>query len=96
MAKKKKRRSVTVKEQAVLRLIKGEDMELVSRETGFGMHELHQWRSKFLQGGRENLKLHSRDPLNAELEQRDKLISKLALENEILKKTGAIAESRKP
>jgi hypothetical protein len=46
-------------------------------------------------GGRENLKSHPQDPLNAELEQRDKLISKLALENEILKKARAIAASRK-
>ena len=71
-------------------------MELVSRETGFAMHELHKWREKFLLGGRENLKSHVTDPHNAELEQRDKLISKLALENEILKKAGAIAGNRKP
>ncbi len=96
MAKKKKRRSVTVKEQAVLRLIKGEDMELVSRETGFGMHELHQWREKFLLAGRENLKSHSKDPLNAELEQRDQLIAKQALEIEILKKARAISANRRP
>ena len=35
MAKKKMRKSVGLKEGAVLRLLKGEDMELVSRETGF-------------------------------------------------------------
>jgi transposase-like protein len=85
-----------LKEQAVLRLLKGEDMELISRQMGFAMHELAQWREKFILGGREGLKSHPRDPLNAELEQRDKLISKLALENEILKKARAIAVSRKP
>ena len=96
MAKKKSRKSVGLKEQAVLRLLKGEDMELVSRETGFAMHELAQWHEKYRVGGRENLKSHAKDPQNAELEQRDKLISKLALENEILKKARAIAVSRKP
>ncbi len=96
MTKKKSRKSASLKEQAVLRLLKGEDMELVSRETGFAMHELAQWREKYTLGGRENLKSHSTDPKNAELEQRDKLISKLALENEILKKARAIAVSRKP
>jgi hypothetical protein len=96
MTKKKSRKSAGLKEQAVLRLLKGEDMELVSRQMGFAMHELAQWREKFILGGRENLKSHPKDPLNAELEQRDKLILKLALENEILKKARAIAVSRKP
>ena len=96
MAKKRTRKSVNVKEQAVLRLLKGEDLELVSRQTGFALHELSRWRDKFILGGRENLKSHPRDSCDAELEQRDKLISKLALENEILKKAGAIAVSRKP
>ena len=96
MTKKRERKSVNVKERAVLRLLKGEDLELVSRETGFALHELSRWRDKFLQAGRENLKSHPKDTLNAELEQRDKLISKLALENEILKKARAIAVSRKP
>jgi hypothetical protein len=66
------------------------------RQTGFALHEKAQWRDKYTLGGRENLKSHSKDPQNAELEQRDKLISKLALENEILKKARAIAGSRKP
>lgn len=96
MAKKRTRKSVNVKEQAVLRLLKGEDLELVSRQTGFALHELSRWRDKFILGGRENLKSHPKDSRDAELEQRDKLISKLALENEILKKAGAIAVSRKP
>ncbi len=95
MAKKKSRKSVSLKEQAVLRLLKGEDMEMVSRQTGFAMHELAQWREKYKLGGRENLKSHPKDPHDAELEQRDKLISKLALENEILKKARAITVSRK-
>jgi len=96
MTKKKFRKSAGLTEQAVLRLLKGEDMELVSRQMGFALHELAQWREKFILGGRENLKSHPKDPLNAELEQRDKLILKLALENEILKKARAIAVSRKP
>ena len=96
MAKKRTRKSVKVKEQAVLRLLKGEDLELVSRQTGFALHELSRWRDKFIAAGRENLKSHPKDSRDAELEQRDKLISKLALENEILKKARAIAGSRKP
>lgn len=96
MAKAKTRRSVGLKERGVLRLLKGEDMELVSREMGVAMHELSRWRDKYMLAGRENLKAHPKDPLNAEVEQRDRLIAKLALENEILKKARAVTVSHKP
>ena len=95
MSKKKRRRSVTIKEQAVMRLFKGEDMDLVSRDSGYAMHELGQWRDKYMLGGRENLKSHPNDVRDKELEQRDQLIAKQALEIEILKKARAITESRK-
>ena len=95
MSKKRKRRSVSIKEQAVMRLFRGEDMELVSRETGFTMHELKQWRDKFTLAGKESLKSHPKDVRDKELEKRDQLIARLALENEILKKAKAITEGRR-
>lgn len=75
MAKKKKRRNANVKEQAVMRLFRGEDMELVSREIGCTMHELKQWRDKYMLAGKENLKSHPKDTRDAKLEQRDQLIA---------------------
>jgi transposase-like protein len=91
---KKKRRSASVKEQAVMRLFRGEDMELVSRETGFTMHDLKQWRDKYELAGRQGLKSNPGDVRDVQLEQRDMLIAKQALEIEILKKARAIAGSR--
>ena len=93
---KKKRRSAAVKEEVVLRLLKGEDLELVSRETGFALHELTAWRERYLRGGREALKSHPGDPVNAELDQAKKLIANQALEIEILKKARALTVGRKP
>ncbi len=93
---KKKRRSAAVKEEVVLRLLKGEDLELVSRETGFGLHELNAWRDRYLRGGREALKSHPGDPVNSELDQAKKLIANQALEIEILKKARALTVGRKP
>ena len=93
---KKKRRSVALKEEVVLRLLKGEDLELISRETSFALHELTAWRERYLRGGREALKSHPGDPVNTELDQAKKLIANQALENEILKKARAIAVSPKP
>jgi len=93
---KKKRRSVSVKEEVVLRLLKGEDLELVSRETAFALHELTAWHERYLRGGREALKSHPGDPVNAELDQAKKLIANQALELEILKKARALTVGRKP
>jgi transposase-like protein len=93
---KKKRRSASVKEEVVLRLLRGEDLELVSREIGFALHELTAWRERYLRGGREALKSHPGDPANTELDEAKKLIANQALEIEILKKARAIAVGRKP
>ena len=43
----KKRRMAGTKEAVVLRLLRGEDMELVSRESGFGLHELKKWLDQY-------------------------------------------------
>ena len=94
MSKKRKRRSANVKEQAVMRLFRGEDMELVSRETGYTMHELKQWRDRYALAGKESLKSHAKDVREKAIEQRDQLIARQALEIEILKKARAITEGR--
>jgi transposase len=93
---KKKRQMAGTKEQAVLRLLRGEDMETVSRETGFQLHELADWREKYMKAGREGLKIRPGDPVNAELQQAKLLIAQQALEIEILKKSRALTGSRKP
>jgi hypothetical protein len=41
---------------AVLRLLRGERLETLSRELGMEAHRLAAWRDDFLQGGREGLK----------------------------------------
>ena len=94
MAKKQKRRSAKVKEEAVMRLFRGEDMETVSRETGFSLHELKQWRDKYTLAGQESLKFHPTDLRDKEMQQCRDLIARQALEIEILKKARAISEGR--
>ena len=95
MSKKRKRRSASVKEQAVMRLFRGEDMELVSRETGYTMHELKQWRDSYTLAGKESLKSHPSDIRDKEMQQCRDLIARQALEIEILKKARAITEGRR-
>ena len=46
------------KTQAVLRLLRGEDIDLVSRELGVTAAALSQWRDTFLEAGESGLKPH--------------------------------------
>jgi transposase len=44
------------KMEAVLRLLRGEPMEVLSRELQVEAHRLAAWRDDFLEGGKEALK----------------------------------------
>jgi transposase len=44
------------KMEAVLRLLRGEPLETLSRELGVEAHRLAAWRDDFLEGGKEGLK----------------------------------------
>ena len=92
---KQKRRMAGTKEALVLRLLHGEDLELVSRESGFALHELKKWQDQYRRAGREALKSHPGVAADQELEQARQLIAKMALELEILKKAKALADGRR-
>jgi transposase-like protein len=47
----RRRMSARRKQDAVLRLLRGEDLELVSRDLGVIAAELSGWREAFLAGG---------------------------------------------
>lgn len=91
----KKRMTAAKKEALVLRLLRGEDMESVSRQSGVPLHRLNDWREAYSRGGREGLKARPGDPLDTELRQARDLIARQALELEILKKARALAGGRK-
>jgi transposase len=44
------------KMDAVLRLLRGEPLDVLSRELGVEAHRLAAWRDEFLEGGKEALK----------------------------------------
>jgi len=92
----KKRMSAATKEALVLRLLRGEDMQTVSREAGLPLHRLSEWRDAYIAAGLESLKAKPGDPVSTELRQARELIAHQALEIEILKKARAVINSRKP
>lgn len=89
---KKKRMSSANKEELVIRLLRGEDLETLSRESGIAMHLLQQWRDSYTRAGREGLKAHPGNPAENDLQR---LIKQQSLEIEILKKAKALVDGRK-
>jgi transposase len=81
------------KTDAVLRLLRGESLEELSRELKVEAHRLAAWRDDFLAAGKQGLKGQRADraPNEQELKQAERKIGQLTLENEVLR---AAAEKR--
>jgi len=73
------------KREVVLRIFRGEPLELLSRELGVELYRLEQWRDAALTGMEEALKARNGDPLKAELDQAMKRLGELTMENELLR-----------
>jgi transposase-like protein len=81
------------KTDAVLRLLRGEPLEGLSRELKVEAHRLAAWRDDFLEGGKQGLKgqRSDRSPDDRALKQAERKIGQLTMENEVLR---AAAEKR--
>ena len=90
--------SVGRKREIVLRLLRGEPVELLSRESGVEIFRLDAWRDKALAGIDASLKKRQGDPVKAELDAAMKRIGELTMENELLRakmeKPGPLARRR--
>lgn len=80
-----KRWSFSRKQEVVLRMLRGEPVEALSRELGIEIYRLEEWRRKALLGMEEGLRERIGDPLNTELDQAMKRIGELSMENELLR-----------
>ena len=72
------------KQEAVLRLLRGEPVELLSRELGVEVYRLEAWREKATSGMETALKERQGDPLQAELDTAMKRIGELTMQVELL------------
>jgi len=75
------------KMDAVLRLLRGEPLEVLSRELAVEAHRLAAWRDDFLEGGKEQLKGQRPDRSGDDraLRQAERKVGQLTMENEILR-----------
>ena len=86
------------KREVVLRLFRGEPLDLLSRELGVELYRLEKWRDAALAGMEEALKARNGDPLKAELDTAMQRIGELSMENELLwvrvRRPGPLAKRR--
>lgn len=72
------------KAEIVLRLLKGEDLDALSRELGLTAARLAQWRDAFLAAGQAGLKSRERDERDAEIARLRAKLGELMMEKELL------------
>lgn len=77
--------SVARKRAVVLRLLRGEPMELLSRELGVPVYKLERWLAKAEAALEGALKERESDPAGAELAAAHQRIGELSMENELLR-----------
>ncbi len=72
------------KMEAVLRVLRGEPLDTVSREIGVTAGSLAAWRDGFLAGGQANLKSRPADGRDEELSRLRSKVGELTMDNELL------------
>jgi len=77
--------SVSRKREVVLRLLRGESAELLSRELGVPRYKLEQWRAKADTALDGALKEREADTATGELAAAMQRIGELSMENELLR-----------
>lgn len=96
--KSNQRWSARRKGDVVLRLLRGESVQALSRELGVEIYRLEEWRSRALSGLESSLRERGDDPLQRELDAALKRIGEITMENELLRvridKQGPLSKGR--
>ena len=72
------------KRDAVLRLLRGEPLEIVARELGVTAADLSAWREAFLEAGAASLKARPRDDRDEKIDRLQSKLGEVLMENELL------------
>ncbi len=81
-----KRWSTGRKKEVVLRLLRGESVDAISREVSVPIYKLELWRDRALAGIDTGLKERENDPVERQLDDANRRIGELVMEVEILQK----------
>jgi transposase-like protein len=72
------------KRDAVLRLLRGEPLEIVARELGVTAADLSAWRDAFLEAGATSLKSRERDDRDETIDRLRTKVGELTMDSELL------------
>jgi transposase-like protein len=72
------------KRDAVLRLLRGEPLEIVARELGVTAADLSGWRDAFLDAGAASLKARARDGRDEKIDRLQSKLGEVLMDNELL------------
>ena len=84
------------KTEVVLRVLRGEDLDALSRELGVTAGTIAQWRDQFLTGGQAAVKSRPADERDDELGRLRAKIGELTMANELLVERARRAEADAP
>ena len=91
----RRRMSAGRKREAVVRLLRGEDLELVSRGLGVTAAELSGWRDAFLAAGEASLRSRPADARDDEIGRLKEKVGELTMATELLEaKIGRLETAR--
>lgn len=74
------------KKEVVLRLLRNEPVDDLSREVSVPIYKLEKWRDRALAGIDAGLRERENDPVSAQLDDANRRIGELVMEIEILRK----------
>jgi predicted RNase H-like nuclease (RuvC/YqgF family) len=94
--KKPERFSARQKTEVVLRLLRGEALDLLSRELGIPAARLATWREAFLAAGQEAMKIHPLDNRDRELGRLREKLGESTMAIELLHEKLARLETSRP
>ena len=83
--KREVRWSARRKEELVMRLLRGESLDLLARESGQPAGRIAKWREEFLAAGREGLKSRPAEPEDRALADAQRKVGEQAMEIDILR-----------
>ena len=91
-----KRFSARRKVESVLRLLRGEDLELLSRELGVTAARLSRWQEQFLRAGQAVLKKRPQYARDLEIARLQQKLGEVTMDNELLQKKIEHLEDGRP
>lgn len=92
----RRRLTAARKQEAVLRVLRGEAVELVARSLEATAADVSNWRDAFLAGGASNLKQRPRDARDEEIDRLRAKVGEITMDNELLYEKIAKMEAGHP